>query len=177
MVYTYYRQTVDPNHPANLVRNGSISSYPHTSRPGRREAGYSRVPHEQARDREEGMTTSRLQANPPSARLRASRSRVQADRSVRGISSSSSTISSVTSQTKRKFVSRSLNRPNRPPPLVQSPPPVGLGTAGNVDVNVTPGPPSYSRGHNYRPSRVYAAFAAPVPGLSGDDQREYDKFV
>ncbi|KAF8909763.1 hypothetical protein CPB84DRAFT_1842985 [Gymnopilus junonius] len=178
MVYTYYRQTVDPNHHANLVHNGSSTAYPRTSRPRQRQGGYARVSQGQGRDREEGMTTGRLQPHPPSARLRASRSQVQANRSVRGVSSSSSsTVDSVTSQTRRKFVPRSLNRPHRPPPLMQSPSPVGFSTAGNADVHVTPGPPSYRAGHNYRPSRVYAAFAAPVPDLSGDGQREYDKFV
>jgi hypothetical protein len=47
---------------------------------------------------------------------------------------------------KPPFVSRSLKRDHRPPPLIQSPSPVGL----------SPGPPSYG------PSKVYAAFAAPV---------------
>ncbi|PPQ76593.1 hypothetical protein CVT26_012783 [Gymnopilus dilepis] len=205
MVYTYYRQTIDPNHHANLVRNDSSSnSNLYTSRPrrreGTREGGYSRVPNhsEQAREREEGVTTSRLYANPPSARLRATRSQVQANRSTRGVSSAASststtTIDSVTGQPRRKHVYRSLNRPHRPPPLMQSPSPV-LGVRYNnnaapaeVNATVSPGPPSYSirpragagAGYNYRPSRVYAAFAAPVPvpSLSGDDQREYDKFV
>jgi len=181
MVYTYYRQTVDPNHHANLVRNGHghghSSSNLFTSRP--RQTGYARVG---PNDREdgEGMTSSRLHAvNAPSARLRTTRSQVQANRSVRGVSTSSTT-SSTSSQTKRKFVSRSLNRPHRPPPLMQSPSPIGLGP--NVNLNGTPGPPTYrsihagaSHGYSHRPSRVYVAFAAPVP--SDGDDREYDKFI
>jgi hypothetical protein len=184
MVYVYYRQTVDPNHHANLIRNGHSSSNLYTSRPRGRQSstGYARVG---SNDRDEGitMTTSRA-ANPPSARLRATRSQVQANRSVRGVSTTSS--SSNTSQTKRKFVSRSLNRPHRPPPLMQSPSPIGLrpsgfahaNLSGSSNVNDTPGPPTYSSVHagavhGYRPSRVYAAFAAPVPS----DDREYDKFV
>ena len=54
----------------------------------------------------------------------------------------------VNNPVKRKppFVSKSLKRDHRPSPLIQSPSPIGL----------SPGPPSY------RPSKVYAAFAAPV---------------
>jgi hypothetical protein len=186
MVYTYYRQTVDPKHHANLVRNNSTSNL-FTSRPTQR-SGYARVAND--RDDGEGITSGRLHAaNPSSARLRAARSQVQANRSVRGVSTTSS--NSPNGQTRRKFTPRSLNRPHRPPPLMQSPSPIGLGPNvinadrySNSNVNGTPGPPAYasiqagaSHGYSYtnRPSRVYAAFAAPV--LSDGDGRQYDKFV
>jgi len=185
MVYTYYRQTIDPKHHANLVRNDSSSNL-FTSRP-RQRSGYARVAND--RDVAEGITSGRLYAgNSQSARLRAARSQVQGNRSVRGVSTTTSTTNA---QTRRKFTPRSLNRPHRPPPLMQSPSPIGLGPNvinvngySNSNENGTPGPPAYasihagtSHGYSYtnRPSRVYAAFAAPV--LSEGDEREYDKFV
>jgi len=186
MVYVYYRQTVDPNHHANLIQNdrSHSSSNLFTSR---RQTGYARVG---ANDRDEGITTSRS-TNPPSARLRLARSQVQANRSVRGVSTTTTSSSSISGQARRKFTPRSLNRPHRPPPLMQSPSPIGLGPNvinangySNSNVNGTPGPPAYatihagaSHGYSYthRPSRVYAAFAAPV--LLDSDEREYDKFV
>ncbi|KAF8961421.1 hypothetical protein BDZ97DRAFT_1905547 [Flammula alnicola] len=151
LVYTYYRQTTDPKHSANLLHNRSGGR-------STREATYSQV----------GSSSSRLAgpSRPQSTtRQRAGASRrAQVQRSLRGVGVGASTSGSSTNGTaavvgaKRTFTSRSLKRDHRPPPLLQSPSPVGLG--------LTPGPPSY------RPSRVYAAFAAPVPSDS-----EYDKFV
>jgi len=170
MVYTYYRQTTDPKHSANLQKN-----HPHLRAGGggsssREEAysqvGYSRIGGQQAN---EASCSSTQQ---PSARLRtaARRSQAQNMRSQRGVGASTSSHhnnnagSSTTGSTNRTFTSRSLQRSHRPPPLIQSPSPVGF---------ITPGPPSYSN-KNYKAnnrSRVYAAFAAPV------SESEYDKFV
>jgi len=160
MVYTYYRQTVDPKHHANLQSNerqaGGEAAYS--------QVGYARVANVHHRDNEattSGTTTNRQHgANPASARLRAGRSQVQANRSVRGVNANASTSSLVNPTAgKRTFTSRSLKRDHRPPPLMQSPSPLGL------SLNLTPGPPTYG------PSRVYAAFAAPIASS------EYDKFV
>ncbi|KAH9474555.1 hypothetical protein JR316_0013017 [Psilocybe cubensis] len=167
MVYTYYQQTIDPKHHANLERNQRQPGSATREAGGvYQQVGYSRVSQAApARDdaSASGMTTSRSRAaNPPSARLRAGRAQVHAARSVRGVVSTSTSTSSSGSSNpagKRKFVSRSLQRSHRPPPLMQSPSPLGL------SVNLTPGPPTYG------PSRVYAAFAAPVASA------EYDKFV
>jgi len=171
MVHTYYRQTTDPSHHANLLRNKRVGTA--------RQASYSQAGYTRVRDRnratrdDEGTSTSRLISGGASARLRAGRSQVQANRSVRGIFNSSSytNLAASGSPPKRKYAPRSLVRAHRPPPLMQSPSPIGFTFAGSTQVvglSITPGPPSY------RPSRVYAAFAAPVPS---DDQREYDRFV
>jgi len=164
MVYTYYQQTTDPKHSANLQHN-----HPHlrasrgggSSREGAySQVGYSRVGGQRANE------TSYSSTQHPSARLRigARRSQVQNTRSQRGVGASTSNHNSAGSTAesmKRTFTSRSLQRSHRPPPLIQSPSPVGF---------TTPGPPSYSNANNR--SRVYAAFAAPVPS-----DLEYDKFV
>ena len=75
----------------------------------------------------------------------------QVPKSIRGVGAAASNhLQNTTNNNpvKRKppFVSKSLKRDHRPSPLIQSPSPIGL----------SPGPPSY------RPSKVYAAFAAPV---------------
>ncbi|PPQ68100.1 hypothetical protein CVT25_014263 [Psilocybe cyanescens] len=175
MVYTYYRQTIDPKHHANLERNQRQPRSTTREAGNYHQVGYARVANaapaahrDDAAASTSGMTTSRSRAqaaNPPSARLRAGRAQVQAGRSVRGVTTSTSTSTtnpnaSVNATTsKRTFTSRSLQRSHRPPPLMQSPSPFGL------SVNLTPGPPTYG------PSRVYAAFAAPIASA------EYDKFV
>ena len=67
---------------------------------------------------------------------------------VNSSSNNNNNIMVVNNPIKRKppFVSKSLKRDHRPPPLMQSPSPIGLSS----------GPPSY------HPSKMYAAFAAPV---------------
>lgn len=75
----------------------------------------------------------------------------QVPKSLRGLGvNSHQSINNLTDgasvNKKLPYVSRSLKRDHRPPPLIQSPSPIGL----------SPGPPSYGR------SKVYAAFAAPV---------------
>ncbi|KIM41246.1 hypothetical protein M413DRAFT_144946 [Hebeloma cylindrosporum] len=177
MVYTYYRQTIDPKHPANLQHNHPLFRGARGGGRGgggggggsSREAGYSQLGYSRvgANDGDHGSSSStgHLAVPPhPSARLRTGatrRSQQQTQnntRSQRGVGASSSSNQGNTS--KRTFTSRSLQRSHRPPPLIQSPSPVGF----------TPGPPSYNKVNNR--SRVYAAFAAPVPSDS-----EYDKFV
>lgn len=98
-----------------------------------------------------GMTTSRLELaqNLLSPRRRP----VQVPKSLRGVNAGSSSTIGTGGNKKPPFVSRSLKRDRRPPPLIQSPSPIGL----------SPGPPSYG------PSRVYAAFAAPVPSEECDN--------
>ena len=167
LVYAYYRQTINSNHSACLINvYASDETRRHTS--GHREAysqvGYSRVAatgngvstrntHVASRS---GMTTSRLEHahNLLSPRRRTA----QISKSLRGVGTSSyqssnkAGIPAVGVNKKPPFVSRSLKRDRRPPPLIPSPSPIGL--------SLSPGPPSYG------PSRVYAAFAAPV--LSGE---------
>jgi hypothetical protein len=168
MVFTYYQQTTDPKHSANLQHNhphlragGGVGS----SREGAyAQVGYSRVGEQQANEASSSSTQQ------PSARLRTGARRSQTQntrRSQRGVGVSTSNhinAGSTAGSTKRTFTSRSLQRSHRPPPLIQSPSPVGF---------ATPGPPSYSNKNstaNNR-SRVYAAFAAPV------SDSEYDKFI
>jgi hypothetical protein len=159
MVYTYYQQTTDPKHPANLQHN-----HPHLRRGGgsSREAGFSQLGYSPVGANDGSSSSTGLLAVPhPSARLRtgARRSQAQNTRSQRGVGASPSSNSAEGSTSKRTFTSRGLQRSHRPPPLIQSPSPLGF----------TPGPPSYNMNNR---SRVYAAFAAPVPSNS-----EYDKFV
>jgi len=168
LLYTYYRQTIDPSHHANLINNrrrvGASPTGRGPSRGGRN--GYTRVgSNDQANESVITVTTSRLQ---PAGSLMTPRQRRAAQQapyvnprnlhgSTNAVAGPSNSQVGMTStvQGRRKFVSRSLQRSHRPPPLMQSPSPIGL----------TPGPPTYGR------SKVYAAFAAPVESV------EYDKFV
>lgn len=155
MVYAYYRQTTTPNHSANLQPSHRGAGAHST-----RGASYTRVGGGADSASSAGLTTA--SASQSVARQRVGggapsrRGAQMVQRSVRGVGGTSA--ASIAGTSKRTFVSRSLQRPHRPPPLMQSPSPVGLGQ--------TPPPPSY------RPSRVYAAFAAPVP-----TDLEYDKFI
>ena len=92
------------------------------------------------------MTSSRMEYahNLLSPRRRTA----QVPKSMRGVGASNHQSNKVGVPVNKKppFVSKSLKRDHRPPPLIQSPSPIGL----------SPGPPSYG------PSKVYAAFAAPV---------------
>ncbi|KAF8177663.1 hypothetical protein BJ912DRAFT_856757 [Pholiota molesta] len=153
MVYAYYRQTTTPDHSANLQPSHRGAGAHST-----RGASYTRLGGGNVDSASSaGLTTAQSLARPRVGGGGAAPSRRGAQmvqRSVRGVSAAAP----AAGPSKRTFVPRSLQRPHRPPPLLQSPSPVGLGQ--------TPPPPSY------RPSRVYAAFAAPVP-----TDLEYDKFI
>jgi hypothetical protein len=172
LVYTYYRQTTDPNHPANLQhthspRNGAVAHGRTTRRTTEmsqrrvyRDVGYSRLANPAnassedvsvSSDYSQGLTTSRLQAAP------AAGGQISARPSRNGMGRSNGPGNSSNNNNSNPFATKGIKRPRRPPPLVSSPSPLGL--------NNTPGAPAYG------PSRVYAAFAAPV-GSAG-----YDKFV
>ena len=159
LVYTYYKQTIDPMHHANLLEDERFTAGVPSPSFRQRIAcgGYSRI---ETNDRD-GMTTARLHhAAPLTPRQR--RAAQQAPYTQRTTITNGNSVASVAGpgpQTRRTFVSRGIKRNHRPPPLVSSPSPFGL--------NSTPGAPTYNR----RPSRVYAAFAAPV------ESSEYDKFV
>lgn len=156
LVYAYYQQTINPNHSACLINTygGDERSHHRNALTGCIEAGYTRV----AR-RDNGISprnddiltrnTSRLEH--AHSLLSPRRRTPQIPKSLRGVGASSHQNSNNVRATvigvkQLPFVSRSLKRDHRPPPLIQSPSPIGL----------SPGPPSYG------PSRVYAAFAAPV---------------
>jgi len=178
MVYIYYRQTTNPKHHACLIRNrrrqiGGDSQ----RRPNPGQGGYDRVATRDSQDgrpaaddqSQDGFSTTRLQALSPRQRSAKRRSQVSQKRSLHGVGANSTSMSvtnnnrnvgaqstgpsGTTVGKKARFVSKSLQRSNRPPPLVASPSPLGLG------------PP------NYGPSKVYAAFAAPLASS------DYDKFV
>jgi len=156
MVYAYYRQTTTPNHSANLQPRHRGAGAQST-----REASYAQVSYARvggADTTSAGLTTASVPRGGAGPSRRGAQIVQRSMRGVGGSSTSSTAAASVSGTSKRTFVSRSLQRPHRPPPLMQSPSPVGLGQ--------TPPPPSY------RPSRVYAAFAAPVP-----TDLEYDKFI
>ena len=156
LVYAYYRQTINRNHSACLINTYGDDRSNHRSAPlGRMETypqGYTTIQRNNVTHRN-GMTSSRLEHahNLFSPRRRTT---TQVPKSIRGVGVSSNHQSNnnnkdkVGNPVKKKppFVSKSLKRDHRPPPLIQSPSPIGL----------SPGPPSY------RPSKVYAAFAAPV---------------
>lgn len=163
IVYTYYTQTIDPMHNACLL-NERLGVTAGTRRGGDRGA-YAMV---EMNDRDQGMTTARFQhvstmGAPLTARQRRAVQQAPYNRRLTSDHGASGSNSRPTDgpglQTKRSFVSRGISRSHRPPPLVPSPSPLGL--------NFTPGAPTYNRG----PSKVYAAFAAPVASS------EYDKFV
>jgi len=150
LVYAYYRQTVNHNHSACLINTYGDDRSNHRSAPLGRMGIYSQVgqrnndTHASSRD---GMTTSRLEH---AHNLFSSRRRMtHVPKSIRGMGVSnhqSNNKVGIPVNKKPPFVSKGLKRDHRPPPLIQSPSPIGL----------SPGPPSY------RPSKVYAAFAAPV---------------
>ena len=145
LVYAYYRQTINRTHSACLINTYGDDRSNHRSAPLGRMETYSHVGYINQRNNDthtssrDGMTSSRLEHvhNLFSPRRRTA----QVPKSIRGVG-----VSNHQNNKKPPFVSRSLKRDHRPPPLIQSPSPIGL----------SPGPPSY------RPSKVYAAFAAPV---------------
>lgn len=207
LVYTYYCQTTDANHPANLQHNAPSSSRP--SRPSRRDPrrvaplparagagvgggyGYSRVAGSEADmdtdavlDMAVGLTTSRLHPAPGPGVSRSRPTRPAGPPPAKK------------PPTDNPFATKGIKRARRPPPLVPSPSPLGLGfgsSSGGALRTVSPGPPAYVRGpvgplgNNLRlggagvngggRSRVYAAFAAPVDVDVMEDGVEYDKFV
>jgi len=172
LVYAYYQQTVNPNHSACLINNDERRHH-RGALSGRMEAfsqvGYARVARSDnsvsttndANDvsSKNGMTSGRLEH--AHSLLSARRRPAQVPKSLRGVgaANTSSTGPQIGATVNKKppFVSRSLKRAHRPPPLIQSPSPIGL--------SLSPGPPTYG------PSRVYAAFAAPVLST------ECDKFI
>ena len=187
LVYAYYQQTVNRNHAACLFNTFGDDRSNHQSAPllGRRRmemttstssssqsvvggGGYT-----DQRDNitnhisnRKGMTSGRMEhAHNLFSPRRWTAHWHQVPKSIRKIGAAASNHLQnnnnnnnnnnvvVNNPVKRKppFVSKGLKRGHRQPPLIQSPSPIGL----------SPGPPSY------RPSKVYAAFAAPV--LSWDE--------
>ncbi|KAF8801211.1 hypothetical protein BYT27DRAFT_7198534 [Phlegmacium glaucopus] len=171
LVYAYYQQATNPNHSACLINNDERRQH-RSGSSGRLEAsqvGYARVA---GRDNNVGTTTNN--DNDVSSRNGMTSSRMehvhnllsprrrptQVTKSLRDVgANTTSTGRQIGSTVNKKppFVSKSLKRDRRPPPLIQSPSPIGL--------SLSPGPPTYG------PSRVYAAFAAPVLST------ECDKFI
>ena len=157
MVYAYYQQTINRNHSACLINTYGDDRTNHRSAPlghmeTRSQVGYTdNTTHVSSR---KGMTSGRMEHahNLFSPRRRTA----QVPKSIRGVgvsnlqnnNNNNNNNNMVLNPVKKKppFVSKSLKRDHRPPPLIQSPSPIGL----------SPGPPSYRR------SKVYAAFAAPV---------------
>jgi len=153
LVYAYYQQTVSRNHSACLINTYGDDRSNHRSAPlvslmeTCTEVGYTNlrdnITHVSSR---KGMTSGRMEYahNLFSPRRRTA----QVPKSIRGVGVGNHQSNKVVIPVNKKppFVSKGLKRDHRPPPLIQSPSPIGLST----------GPPSY------RPSKVYAAFAAPV---------------
>lgn len=168
VVYTYYRQTTDPHHPANLQHTRTRTQRQRTQgaaggvgagRGGEQASqavypnvGYSRLANPSTTDVwiDQGMTSSRLQAVPGPSQLSSRRQTTNANANAAAATSSS-------------HPTKGIKRSRRPPPLIPSPSPLGL--------NDTPGAPAYECVPPRGRSRVYAAFAAPVGSA------EYDKFV
>jgi len=158
LVYAYYQQTVNRNHSACLINTFGDDRSNHQSAPLIRmemETSSSQVGYTNQRDNithvsnRKGMTSGRMEHahNLFSPRRRTAQ---QVPKSIRGVGVSNLQNNNNNNNNKvvkkPPFVSKSLKRDHRPPPLIQSPSPIGL----------SPGPPSY------RLLKVYAAFAAPV---------------
>jgi hypothetical protein len=164
LVYAYYRQTISLGHSACLINTyGGDEHRQHRNALSGRIEAYSQVGYTRVARTDNSVSRKNNDNNIPSnntsrlehaQNLLSPRRRVtQVPKSLRGVGvnshqSSSSTRRPVGTGVNKKppFTSRSLKRDHRPPPLIQSPSPIGL----------SPGPPTYG------PSRVYAAFAAPV---------------
>lgn len=153
LVYAYYLQTINRNHSACLINTYGDDRSNHRSAPLGLMETSSQVGYTNQRDNithvsnRKGMTSGRLEHahNLFSPRRRTA----QVPNSLRGVGVSNHQSNNkvvIPVNKKPPFVSKSLKRDHRPPPLIQSPSPIGL----------SPGPPSYRR------SKVYAAFAAPV---------------
>jgi len=155
LVYTYYQQTINRNHSACLINTYGDDRSNHRSAPlglmeTRSQVGYTNQRDDITRvSNRNAMTSGRLDHahNLFSPRRRTA----QVPKSIRGVGVSNlqnnnNKVVLPVNNKKPPFVSKGLKRDHRPPPLIQSPSPIGL----------SPGPPSY------RVSKVYAAFAAPV---------------
>jgi hypothetical protein len=166
LVHTYYKQTIKPSHAACLLPVGGIATASVVGNGGQRR-GYSRIaPNHGSDDDDEGMTTARLLGPGTQRRVTQPVSVVPYTKRLTTDSSGGDLQQGQSKRTSSTFVSRGIVRKHRPPPLVPSPSPLGLNSS-------TPGAPSYNNNYNNRggPSRVYAAFAAPV------NSSEYDGFV
>jgi len=153
LVYAYFQQTTNPNHSACLINTYGDDRSNHRSALLGPTETCSQVGYINQRDNtthisnRKGLTSGRLERahNLFSPRRRTA----QVPKSIRGVGGASNHENNnkvVPVIKKPSFVPKSLKRDHRPPPLIQSPSPIGL----------SPGPPSYRR------SKVYAAFAAPV---------------
>jgi hypothetical protein len=162
LVHTYYKQTIDPTHAACLLLRGGVASASVTAiggvQRGYRRGGYSRIGTND--DDEARMTTARLLV-PITPRQR----RVAHHQSAPYTKRLTTDSTSKSGDQQQQHAKRGgIVRKHRPPPLVPSPSPLGLNSS-------TPGAPTYNNYNRGGPSRVYAAFAAPV------NSSEYDKFV
>jgi hypothetical protein len=180
IAYTYYRQTIDPSHHANLLRQSSNRTSRNSSEDD--EDGYIQVAVERPYAGTPTCDTNNQQqrriANLPSARRRSNRGHAVPPQPA---------MSQVnrTTTTKPAFTSRSLKRPHRPPALKELEPPIFesqyapvMITGSPAGYSVTPGPPTYGIG----PARIGVGSYASIPanlscsGLSLPSAR-YDKFV
>lgn len=185
VAYTYYRQTTDPSHPANLLRRSSNRPSSHSEGT---QGGYIQVSVE--RHPYAGTPTSstnnqgqqRRTRNLPSARLRGARSNAVSAQNAM------STVNQNPTTTTSRFVSRSLKRAHRPPALKELEPPIfatqyapAVITGSPAGYSVTPGPPTYGIGNAKRAAAggSYAPVQALLSACSGLSlpSARYDKFV
>jgi len=138
MAYTYYRQTTDPTHIGNLLRNPTRSS--RRSSESHPNINYGLVHNNASRAPLAGDNDTNHRS---AARLRSgshvgSKSKQEPQRTQRGPGSlvTVSSVSRVTATT-----TRGLKRDHRPPALMKSASPVFSGEYGYVG---SPGPPTYS---------------------------------
>jgi len=163
LVFTYYRQTIDPNHHANLQHTRSTPVHARTSRRPNNDAsqrregrvypgvGYLRLGNNAAggssgssdndvvsrstnNDNGQGLTTSRLRAIPACSR-----------QSVRGHGGGGGNVvagldanANANASKSNPFATKGIKRSRRPPPLIPSPSPLGF--------TWTPGAPAYDVG-------------------------------
>jgi len=183
LVYTYYRQTTDATHPAYLVgfqRVAPRQSSNHREMDQAPNGGYSRVPNadDPYAGTPRGETNNRAAVGPiRSARLRAGRKSAAKANAHGGVTS---TVTAATS--------RSLNRPHRPPALLELEGPIFTPLRGIMlqsgsplsNILFSPGPPSF--GVNIvGPSRLGIGAYGPAAHLSCSggsvNSPKYSKFV
>ena len=173
LVGTYTRQASSATHAATLLRVPSTADASHGRRGGGGEyaavavsSSHEPVPRRGRRQVRSTLTgTTSMSSMTTSTSTSITAAAAQSKHTRGGLLVPGTKRLSPSPPRGRGEGSGSIQRARRPPPLVRSPEPFGLGPSAlgpevrQVELGRSPGPPSYSK-----VSRVYRAFAAPVGG-------------